>query len=51
MERNFQRQIPKPKPNTDMGVYGRKSSFFLSTEEEEDLQLKNIQSILKCDLF
>ena len=33
-----------------MGIYGahnRKNSFFVSKDEDEDLQLKTLQSILK----
>ena len=51
MEQRFQRQSQKPKPSTDMGVYGahnRKNSFFVSKDEdeEENLQQNTLQSIV-----
>ena len=47
MSQAFPRETLKPKKNTDSGVYGatnKRSSFFLS-EEEDDLQIKTLQSI------
>lgn len=47
MDQHFQRQSQKTKPITDMGVYGvhnRKNSFFVSNDEDEELQIKMLQS-------
>jgi hypothetical protein len=54
MSQPFLRQPPKPKPHTDNGTYGveRKSSFLVSSDEEEDLQIMTLQSIFfKVDRF
>ena len=50
MSQPFVRQTQKPKMKTDNGVYGesnKKSSFLLTTEEEDNFQIKNLQSIIK----
>jgi hypothetical protein len=55
MSQPFLRQPPKPKPHTDNGTYGveRKSSFLVSSDEEEDLQIMTLQILspkLKADI-
>lgn len=49
MSQPFSRQTQKPKKKSDNGIYGasNKKSSFLLTEEDDDFQIKNLQSIIK----
>ena len=51
MSKLFQTELQKPKPNTDIYVYGIKDSVFLLTDEEGVENFKPLQCTLRKNDF